>query len=300
MRGCDADGGVSEKRESVRDSDNSRLPNFFIIGASKAGTTSLYFYLRWHPDVSMSSVKETNFFLGDDYMERLDEYQGYFDPGARLRGEASPRYSAYPLFEGVPERIHSLVPNPRLIYLVRDPVDRAIAHYYQRLALNQARETIEAAFADLGDPRNPFLCASRYAQQVARYTALFPRENLLIIDSSDLRRDRRATLRSVFAFLGADEDFWSPRFGEEFNTTAGKRRPRRVQRWLRRTKAADAASRVLPPGARKRLSGVARRALSVQLEPPPAELRERIGRALAEDTERFRELSGRRFEHWSI
>jgi len=282
--------------------DDSRLPNFFIIGASKAGTISLYFYLGWHPDVSMSSVKETNFFLGDDYMERLDDYQGYFDPGARPRGEASPRYSAHPFVEGVPERIHSLVPDARLIYLVRDPVDRAIAHYYQRLAFNRAPRTIEAAFADLGDPRNPFLCASRYAQQVARYIALFPRENLLIIDSSDLRRDRRATLRSVFAFLGADEDFWSPRFVEEFNTTAGKRRPSRVQQWLRRTGAADAASRALPPGARKSLSAAARRALSVQVarRPPPAELRERIGRALAEDTERFRELSGRRFEHWSI
>jgi hypothetical protein len=181
-------------------------------------------------------------------------------------------------------------------------VDRAIAHYYQWLAFNKAPKSIEAAFADLGDPRNLFLCASRYAQQVVRYTALFPREKLLIIDSSDLRRDRRATLRSVFAFLGAEENFWSPRFGEEFNTTARKRRPLRVQQWLRRTKAAGAASRALPPGARKRLSGAVRRALSVQVQrrPPPAELRKRIGRALAEDTERFRELSGRRFEHWSI
>ena len=278
------------------------LPNFFIIGAAKCGTTSLHHYLGQHPQISMSRLKETNFFLSPDYMEGLQAYRENFDADAPLRGEASPRYSAHPFVEGVPERIHSLTPQAKLIYLVRDPVERAIAHYFERLASNRAPRTLEEAFADLEDPRNLFVCASRYAQQVDRYMEFFPPADLMVVDSLELRKERRRTLRSIFEFLGVEADFWGPAFEQELNTIERKRRPRRVQTWLRHSAFANASRRALPPPVKERLFAATRQVLSAPVErlPGSPELRSRLAGVLRDDTARFRALTGREFDHWSI
>lgn len=249
----------------------------------------------------MSRQKETNFFLRPDYIEALEEYRENFDGSVELRGEASPRYSAYPFVEGVPERIHSLVPAAKLIYLVRDPVDRAIAHYFERLASNRAPRSLDEAFTDLRDPRNLFVCASKYALQASRYMQFFPQDDLLVIENGELRSNRRKTLQSIFAFLGANPDFWTPVFEEELNTIAAKRRPHRMQQVLKRSRAADMARRTLPPRLRQRAFGTARHALSSKFEREAGtpQLRARLADVLREDAERFRELTGMPFAHWS-
>ena len=181
-------------------------------------------------------------------------------------------------------------------------MDRAIAHYFERLASNRAPRDIEEAFADVHDPRNLFVCASKYALQVSRYMQFFPREDLLIVESGELRSQRRQTLRSVFAFLGAQADFWTPEFEEELNTIRTKRRPRKFQTFLRHSPMADIARRTLPGPVRNRLFGAARHTLSVKVERQTGspELRARLAAVLRDDAVRFREVTGRSFEHWSI
>ena len=123
------------------------LPNTFIIGAGKSGTTSLWLYLNRHPDIALSRNKEPAFFVRPNFREDLDWYESLFEP-ARIVGEASTVYTAHPVFDGVPERIHSLVPTPKLIYLVRDPVERAISHYVEHISQGiESRSAIEALCA---------------------------------------------------------------------------------------------------------------------------------------------------------
>ena len=102
------------------------LPNTFIIGAAKCGTTSLWLYLDAHPEIAFSANKEPAFFVRPHYRDELGLVRGLFRP-APVRGEASTVYTTHPVNSGVPERIRSLVPDAKLIYMVRDPVDRRSA-----------------------------------------------------------------------------------------------------------------------------------------------------------------------------
>src|SRR5436190_12136822 len=100
------------------------LPHFVVIGAMKAGTTSLWHYLRAHPRVYMPRIKELRYFQKGGALSRgLAWYEAQFaaaEPG-QLAGEASPGYTKYPHQTGVPERMAAVIPDARLVYVVRDP-----------------------------------------------------------------------------------------------------------------------------------------------------------------------------------
>ena len=280
-----------------------RLPTFMIIGAAKAGTTSLHHYLDQHPEVSMSSPKETNFFERADAVESIHEYERYFAAGTAVRGEASVHYTCFPTIDGVPERIHAALPGLKLIYIVRDPVDRAIAHYHERFQSNAAPRSIERAFRDPDDPEKVWVWASRYAVQAERYLALFPASRLLVLDDVDLRVRRRETLSTVFEFLGVDGDFDSPGFQTELNIRHGRRkRLTWAGRALRFSSLANVARTRVPAGVREPLFEAARRATSVQVRRRSLspEARARTAAALRDDAQRFREIAGLPFEHWSV
>ncbi|MEM6898341.1 MAG: sulfotransferase domain-containing protein [Pseudomonadota bacterium] len=106
------------------------LPTFIIIGAMKCGTTSLHSYLDRHPDTSMSDPKEVDFFSGSNSDKSVEWYASLFDPDKPVRGEASQDYSKghHPLYKGAPERMKALIPDVKLIYLVRDPIERYFSH----------------------------------------------------------------------------------------------------------------------------------------------------------------------------
>src|SRR4051812_36073420 len=110
------------------------LPTFLVIGAAKSGTTSLHSYLDLHPRVAMSEPKEPSFFNREDWEIRRDWYESLFDPAAEVRGESSTAYTRYPIVRGAPERIRALVPDAKLVYVVRDPIDRLVAHWVQSYA----------------------------------------------------------------------------------------------------------------------------------------------------------------------
>jgi len=274
-----------------------------IIGAAKSGTTSLHHYLDQHPEIRMSSPKETNFFEREDAVEALGDYEKYFRPGGHARGEASVHYTCFPTISGIPERIAAVLPGLKLIYIVRDPVQRAVAHYHERYQSNAAPRSMEAAFTDLDDPEKVWVWASRYTVQVEQYLKYFSRAQLLILDDRDLRAGRRETLGTVFSFLGVDQGFDSPRFDEELNVLHGRRkRMTRPGRILRFSPVADAARRVLPAGIRNPMFEVARRATSVQVRRrslPPG-IQERLAGELRDDAAAFRSIAGRPFDHWSV
>ncbi len=106
------------------------LPNLLVVGAMKCGTSSLHNYLARHPDIFMSAEKELNFFTGSNSGQSLDWYKAQFPVDAPVRGESSQNYSKRhnPLFPGAAEAIKAVIPDTKLIYLVRDPIERYRSH----------------------------------------------------------------------------------------------------------------------------------------------------------------------------
>lgn len=222
------------------------LPDFLVIGAQKAGTTALYAYLRWHPQVTGPAWKEVSFF--DRHYGRGEAwYRGQFPSrpwlwltggrsGSRpLVGEASPSYVLHP---HAPDRVHALVPQARLVVLLRNPVDRALSHYHHEVALGreplsfeealeQEPERVDGELGRLGDTSYfshawwdfTYLARGRYAEQLERWLAVFPREQLLVLASEQLRRDPAATYARVLEHLGAgphDLPSYPPIFEREY------------------------------------------------------------------------------------
>jgi hypothetical protein len=192
------------------------LPSFLLIGAMKAGTTTLYRYLREHPDVFMATPKEPNFF-NDHWHRGVGWYERLFAavPATRARGEASVRYTSYPNAPECPSRIASVIPDVRLLYVVRDPIARIRSHYLHEVAALREHRPVERALRE-----NPsYLDLSRYATQLERYLDHFPREQLLVVRAEDLFRDPSQVLPTVYGFVGVDPSF-RPSPGRHDNETA--------------------------------------------------------------------------------
>jgi hypothetical protein len=274
-----------------------RIANLIIIGAQKCGTTSLHQYLHLHPEVCMSTEKETNFFVWH-YERGLEWYSRLWPEQAPILGESSPNYTVHPKSAGVPERIRAATPEAKLIYLVRDPVDRMISNYVHGVARGDLPDRPEEVLTAPDIAQKGLVLRGLYALQLEQYLAHFPQEQILVVDQRDLSRERLATLRRVFAFLGIDENFSTPAFEQRHLETSGQRRLR--EPLARRRSARAAAERLyrLP----RPLGGAALRALSRPVAKPELDpaLRARLGEHFAEDAARLRRITGQDFAHWSV
>jgi hypothetical protein len=215
------------------------MPNFLIIGAAKAGTTSLHHYLGQHPEIYMSSVKEPSFFAFDAYraypedfggeLERrlvrysgrpgktntIEDYRALFEAvsSERAIGEASPVYLYTPR---VPERIQHHVPDARLIVVLRNPVERALSDYVcsrgdrggqldnfvQRHREARSNESYRSSFRLYG-----YVYQGLYHAHLARFLDVFGRDRIKICLHEDFQADNFGMLESVFEFLRVDKTF---------------------------------------------------------------------------------------------
>jgi hypothetical protein len=287
------------------------LPTFVIIGAMKAGTTSVHHYLQQHPQIQMPVMKETNFFSGppegipyppgSKRIENLKAYEQLFDSTYEVRGEASPCYALYPRRKGVPERMVELIPETKLIYLVRDPVARAVSQYHFSVSVEHERRSLHEAFHDLSDPNSLYTCPGFYAAQLQRYLRYFSQDRILVIDQADLLADRLATLREIFSFLDVDSSFISPVFDEEKNTGKEQRTYSSFIVLQRRAQASPVVHK-LPRRLRRFVRHSIERVVSRPLEAPTLddELRSRLQDFYADDVARLRQLTGKTFPTWSI
>lgn len=284
----------------------SRLPTFLVIGAMKCGTTSLYHYLAAHPQIFMSNLKEVDFFVEElSWRRGLEWYGRHFVPTRPEHiavGEASTSYTKHPRYRGVPSRIAQVLGSPRLVYVVRNPVDRIRSHYEHNVALGQERDSLPVAL----QRNSTYLDYSRYAMQVAQYMKLFPRDHLLVITAEDLRTKRAETLARVIRFVGADPTVPIPGLTKEYYRTeerpaygsavAATRRilrrffPRRVALW-RGTFLSPSVKRMLSRGKTPQQSGRV-----VVPEETQMWIRER----LRSDVEQLRAYLPDSFDGWDI
>lgn len=176
-------------------------PDFIIIGAMKCGTTSLHYYLRNHPDIYMPREKELDFFVEENnYGKGVSWYTSKFKSQYLLNGEASPNYTKAHLFVGVPEKMYRLLPDVKLIYLYRDPIDRAYSHYIHSLSSGREKNNLEKALTE----NSNYILTSLYHWQLEQFLEFYSRDQLLILDSGELRKNRENALKKIYKFLGVD------------------------------------------------------------------------------------------------
>jgi hypothetical protein len=216
---------AAERRRARRHArgrgQHGALPNLIIIGGLKCGTTSLHHYLNLHPQIAMSRPKELNFFVAElNWPLGRDWYASHFDPGAPVRGESSPHYTNRPSFAGVPARMRELLgPDIRLVYVVRDPIDRMLSHYLHNVGGGYEDRTLTEA---LSDPESSYVARSRYFFQVEPYVEEFGAERIEIVGREELKADRPGTMRQAFEFLEVDPSFTSEQFEREWETGVAK------------------------------------------------------------------------------
>jgi Sulfotransferase domain len=273
------------------------LPNFLVIGTMKGGTSSLYRYLIHHPQIFMSPVKEPLFF-SSEWDRGLEWYERLFDRAGRAVaiGESSTEYSAYPQAPGVAKRIAKLLPEVRLVYLVRHPIERMLSEYHDYLVRGVEREPA-ADRALLGEP---FYCnVSRYAMQIEQYLEYFSRDQLLIVKSEELRTARVQTLRRVYEFLGVDGNFRPKHLEMEFHNTSRRRQRRPVDRALRRIPGYRSVASVAP----RSLARLKDRFVTKEAPPRPTlsdGARREIEDRLRDDVRRLRRYMGDDFDGWGL
>jgi hypothetical protein len=279
----------------------SALPNLLIVGAAKAGTTSLHEYLGLHPEVYMSEPKELHFLNRDDWRDRVERYRARFPTDAPVRGESTPAYSMDPWWPGVPARAHELIPDARIVYLVRDPIERLIAQYVENYALHLEQRSFAEALRDFDAPSNRVVMASRYADQIERWREHFPDERILVLDQRALLKERRETLRETFEFLGVDPDFTTPAFERLHNVRSNKMRPNRFGLWLYergQLQRLRRRTRPLPDRVREPLKRLV--ADPVATPPLDPDLQAGLEAHLREQANRLRDYTGKPFAHWSV
>jgi Sulfotransferase family len=272
------------------------LPNFLVIGAMKAGTTTLHTWLGQHPDIGMSTIKETNYFVSQRTGHDPAWYSRQFDGRAPFRAESSTSYTKFPQRRGVPERIHALLPDAKLVYILRDPIERTVSHYLHAVQRGRERRTLGEALAVLDD--NVYVDPSRYHLQLEQYWPLYPPSRILVITAEELYRTPEDALDRVITFLGA-RPF---RFDTERLENVSERRGKDTAAGrLIESYRAKRIGRHLPRGAVKLAKRVNAR-LSRRIDRPvlDAASRARLCDGLAEDVSRLRAATGQSFEDWSL
>ena len=204
----------------MRPTETPRRPNLFVLGAMKCGTSSFHTYLAAHPGIFMSTPKEPCHFVSPQTLREIwpemwaerywetDRYLALFKNAgdARYLGESSTDYAKWPLVADVPQRIHSFAPDARFFYLVRDPVERAISHYWHNVRLGYESRSIDEAIINGSE----YVEVGNYAAQLARFADIFGQERIMVFRSDTLSRDAPLVMRQAYEWLGLPPDIVAP------------------------------------------------------------------------------------------
>ena len=202
-------------------------PNFFILGAGKSGSTSLYYILKQHPEIHMSPIKEPVFFCEDfQVVKNPIQYFELFSPekGEKLLGEASHAYLSNP---SSPKVLKLLFPEAKFIVIMRNPVDRAYSLFnHQKRSGDELIKNFDKALkAEEGRFKSKkfrkccteyfynqmYFRSGLYGEQIERYFSYFDKEQFQFLTLSQLKNDPLSTVKKIWKFLGADPDF-TPEF----------------------------------------------------------------------------------------
>ena len=295
------------------------FPNLFVPGAAKSATSSLHDYLGQHPQIFMCKIKEPHYFSNDasincDSASRLSEYTSLFADGQGypIRGESS---TGYMIFPHVAERIKKTIPDPRFIFIFRNPIDRAYSHYWWlRGRGHETRAFRDAVLADMYELPNPenritglggyryYFAFGQYGKYLQPFITAFGRASVLIIITEQMRSSLLATLNLCFEFLRvatlkevlpirANETIvyghaWLYRIASTISSQVG------FSRFLKRKFTAEGYTN---------LYQIAGRVLKRQSHYPAISTSDRrwLGALYRDEVQELREMTGLTFDEWA-
>lgn len=290
------------------------MPNFLIIGAQKAGTTSLYYYLDQHPQVYMSPRKEPHFFEGTDMnfkgpgrrimpVTDVHEYRKLFDGASTEKavGEAS---ASYLYSKRSPALIREHIPDVKLIVVLRNPAERAYSNFLHMMRMGRepiadfgrALQEEERRIRDGWGPLWHYGSKGFYHDQLRRYFDVFGEEQIQVHLHEDLRNRPLEVLRKVFGFLGVEEGF-VPDMSRDHNPSGLPKNQTLyvlLKRLTSHTPIGSGITRLLPGEARQYVER------KILVKPPPLapDVRRCLIEGYREDISKLEGLIGRDLSEW--
>jgi hypothetical protein len=281
----------------------TKRPNLFIVGAMKSGTTSLHNYLGAHPGVFMCEPKEPGYFVEELTLSRGPQWYSSLFDGAKdetILGESSTHYAKLPVYRGVPERIAQFNEHARFIYVMRDPVQRVISHYWHNVRnLRWEAERRDMLTAVKRDPQ--YQAFSDYAMQLEPYIKLFGRDRIYVTTFESLTTEPCAAVQAVFRWLGVDQTYVPPTLDRRWNSAPEKAMRVRglgLLNMLRHSPLWGQVAPWIPAEVRAFGNKLAERPVSAASEPAD-EVVDYLRPRLQDRTTALVELLGRDFPEWA-
>lgn len=277
-------------------------PNLFLIGSMKSATTSLHNYLDIHPEIFMTKEpwKEPNYFVKEMNLSKgIEWYLSLFKErnSQRIIGESSTDYTKYPNYTDVYNRLHDFNANAKILYIMRDPIERAISQYWWEVEYSGEGRTMKN-----GILQNDWIMnTSYYAKQIKPYIDLFGRENIYTLTTEELLEQPHTVMKDIFLWLGVSPDI---EFGEEnlkvhnkSNDKVNKLIGAGIVSKLKGGYTWDALKRIINPKLRARLL----RFFSREVEKDRAGKAEAVNALrpiMLAQTKELSELLGKQFPEW--
>jgi Sulfotransferase family len=289
------------------------LPNFFVIGAYRSGTTSLNSYLAMHPQVFVPRIKEPSFFafaaaglesstlVYRNSVKTRAEYEALYEDagGFAAVGDVSPEYMTSSIAAST---IRRHVPHAKLIAILRNPVERAYSDFLMYRRDGREKETdfaralaMQAERAAASDPTGYYISTGYYGEQLARFYDCFSASRIKVFLMEELQADGPGTLSQIFAFLGVDPTFIPGRLA--VLNRSGVPSSMLVRKVFQYEGLLAPAARYIVP---KRLRSLVWRKLEENLERPSLspDIRRSLAEAYAPDVELLERLTGKSCRHW--
>lgn len=288
-----------------------RIPNLFLVGAMRSGTTALHEALGGHPAIFMSDVKEPAHFTDPAELatdSRFASAAGFAGDRAKYLelfasagdalyvGESSTHYTKAPRINGVAKRIFEMSPQARILYLVRDPIERTLSHYRFAVRMKYERRPIAEAV------RDPFYSAvSDYAMQIEPYLDRFGREHIWIGTLEEISADAGVTLVGLYSWLGVDPDAGGLSYPQRNAVSSDLTRARGPE-LLHRAGRSDGYQRfaraVIPAGVRRTVRRALNRSVEAEEVRDEAVI-EYLRSVQSPFVDRFEAMVGREFPAWT-
>ncbi|WP_300458619.1 sulfotransferase [Desulfobacula sp.] len=286
-------------------------PNLFIIGAMKSGTSSLHLYLNEHPDIFMCQPKEPSYFVESNqlkaywknmwekgYWKSIEDYQALFKDAnsSKIIGESSTTYSKYPRLTGVAKNIKAFNPEAKLIYIMRDPIERTISHYWHNVRWEGETKKPLTAIKINSHYRE----VSMYALQLKQYLKFFDIEQIYTITIEEFQSNTEKNIQQIFEWLGVEKSFIPVGLNKKDHVTPDKIRQTRgmgILNKFRHSLVWESINHFFP----KKIKQFAR-----QISDPPViksdvdvgEVVEFLRPMQIKETEELESLLGKKFPEW--
>jgi hypothetical protein len=302
---------TSYSRGSTFDIPQRRIPNLFVVGAMKSGTSALCRDLGEHPDVFMSRVKEPEHFSqAENWSRDTDRYLQLFEGASReaYLVEGSTEYTKRPEFDSVAERIHQFNPDARIIYIMRDPFSRVVSHYRHQVRKGREKRPLPEAVRQ----SSQYLTTSYYAYQLRPYLDLFGHHAVYVDTFESFTASPPDFYDRLFTWLDLDASFVPPSAGKPLNVSPPAVetykeetvRVRLARQLILRLKRHPRLARLVPETAirlyRKLLPKESvRKADSTEFSLEVEETRHLVQPLLADWVAELQELTGRSYYEWA-